>query len=1060
MRAPARADAPVRDWTGPAGRLVDPATTGTWTVTGPAGSGVSELLLDAVATRIAGPDGLAGRTMVIATGKEQAFALAGRLRQKLGGDFTGGDAVVRSVHSLAFAVVRAHAARHNQPEPRLITGAEQDNAFRELLAGQAADQTGTWPEDLRPALALPGFARGLKDLILRAAERGLDPAQLAELGATHDRAVWVAAADFWRDYRRTMALSGTRTLSAAELVHTAVCLLEEDTGLAATVRAKADILAVDDAQNFDPASCRLIGMLADHARLAVIAGDTAQSVFHFRGATGQLLGGYPTGHTITLPGSFRHPVTSTVICPDTTTQADLIADTLRRRHAADGIAWRDMAVIVRSTGDTGPLTRRLAAADIPVASQQSDTVLTRQPLVKALLTALDTVTGHADAEKITELALGPIGGADPVLWRSLLRGLAGPARRAGTDAATFAARLVTGQTSLPGWDGAATATADDAPTATAGPADGTGRDDTAGEKKPSADPVLSPREDTVLRRVAGVLGAGRAAHARGESVEMLLWSLWSAAGLADKLAYAALGGGSAGARADADLDCVMALFDVAGDFTEHRPGSGAASFVRWMAAQDLPIVGRLRRDGGADAVTVVTAHGAAGGQWNTVIVAGVQEGSWPTTSVTGSLFDQEELVGLIDRDIDPSVHVNHLGERIREEQRLLDLACSRATDRLVVTAVDAPDSDEALEVSRFIDRDAATCYRPPADGGFPVISVPAVVGQLRRIVCDRQAGENDTAQAGRQLARLAAAGVPGADPAQWWGVHGPSTDTPPAGRDAPVRLSPSMIDTAVSCPLRAVLGRWGNEDADTTNLVLGTIIHAFAQGLADGIDPEAAADAAARTWLEYLCPPPWRKQAAEEEFRAALNRTATHVAATAARCDPVGAEIPVRVPVAATADGRPIIINGRLDRLDLTGTDKAAIITDFKTGTTIPTRRAANDNLQLYAYQLALSKGQITTGPDGPEITAADSPDNTIAIDHAELVYVRAPNKTSGIAVLAQARKDAVQLAGLEKVLVELAAATHGPQLAAYVTDACRRTDFAAVCRFVAEGRTTTNDRP
>src|SRR5699024_3479946 len=121
--------------------------------------------------------------------------------------------MVRTVHSYAFGVLRLHAAANDNPPPWLITGAEKDAVIRELLAGDAADLAAgdaaarrAWPQRLRPALGLVGFARELRDVMLRAAERGYGPEDLARLGKAHGRSDWQAVGRFAARYEQSMLL--------------------------------------------------------------------------------------------------------------------------------------------------------------------------------------------------------------------------------------------------------------------------------------------------------------------------------------------------------------------------------------------------------------------------------------------------------------------------------------------------------------------------------------------------------------------------------------------------------------------------------------------------------------------------------------------------------------------------------------------------------------------------------------------------------------------------------------------------------------------------------------
>src|SRR5699024_8338247 len=122
--------------------------------------------------------------------------------------------LVRSVHSVAFALIRDAS----DDDVRLITGAEQDAVIRELLRGHADDGRGGWPQEQREGLRMVGFARQLRDFLLRAVERGVGPDELVELGERFERANWVAAGEFLREYKQVMKLSGAHSFSASELV--------------------------------------------------------------------------------------------------------------------------------------------------------------------------------------------------------------------------------------------------------------------------------------------------------------------------------------------------------------------------------------------------------------------------------------------------------------------------------------------------------------------------------------------------------------------------------------------------------------------------------------------------------------------------------------------------------------------------------------------------------------------------------------------------------------------------------------------------------------------------
>ena len=155
-----------------------------------------------------------------------------------------------------------------------------------------------------------------------------------------------------------------------------------------------------------------------------------------------------------------------------------------------------------------------------------------------------------------------------------------------------------------------------------------------------------PPHDPVAR-LARVLAAGRRAAAiAGADAQTVLWALWHAAEQAEPWRRSALAGGAAGERADRDLDAVLALFRAAETFVDRMPRSTPAAFVDWLQAQDLPsdsLAARARRA----SVQVLTPAGAAGREWDLVVVAGVQEGAWPDLRLRDSLLGAQALVDLV-----------------------------------------------------------------------------------------------------------------------------------------------------------------------------------------------------------------------------------------------------------------------------------------------------------------------------------------------------------------------------------------------------------------------------
>ncbi|MCZ9309209.1 ATP-dependent helicase [Corynebacterium uberis] len=997
---------------------------GSWVVSGPAGSGVSSLLIDAAVARVDATHPLSGLLMIAAS-KDAGVRMRRELYAALPpAAMVTQDSPVRSIHSLAFALLRQATRTDEGAQVRLITGAEQDAVFRELLAWQAAEGRGGWPAEYVPALTMVGFARQLRDFLLRAAERGVGPERLRELGKTYRRPVWVAAGNFLQEYDRAMALTEQRWYSASELVSAALDQVRRDPDLIAD--AGWHSIFVDDAHNLDPRSGELIAEVAKHAELVVVGGDPEQSIFHFRGADPAVLKNFPADHHLRLEHSWRHPTRSVVRAATPAAEMAAVADWVRRAHLIDGVEWSQIAVVVRSSPQVEAVRRALHAAGVPVFVPTTDVVLAHQPLVRSVLLAAASLARELTHEEWEAVVLGPVGGADPVTLRRLLRGL----RR---------------------WDMSRRAM-------------DTLRDLLVHSPDPDVqlelEEVLTGRELEILERVRGVLAAGRQERNQHGSAEEVLWALWQETGVADRLMAQALRGGVAGAQADRDLDAVMALFDAAGDFVERRPAAGVDSFVETMMSQDLPTGVRDRRGVVSPAVEVTTVHATAGRQWARVVIAGAQDHLWPALGETGSLFEQEELVDLLDRDVDPDVFVGRREDKLAEEARLFGVACTRATQAVLITAVHDPDSEEPVELTRFAAdlpgattpavADAAPDAPAPGDHEVPelghrVLSRTHLIAELRREVCDTAAPQWRRTQAARGLARLAAAGVPGADPEQWWATTEASTSVElrPAGQT--VALSPSRIESLDACPLRAVgeqiLGESTHSDASVFAMLKGTLVHGFAEALQRGADPAAARELVTAAFAELPGMPPWARQTRREEWDELLDRTSSWLAARG-RFTLVGVEVDVNVDL-----GNGVAIRGRIDRLDKDDAGDHFIV-DLKTGKNAPTQKKTEQQMQLQAYQLALTRGTITargvtTGQPHPECGGA------------LLVYPGTSAKS--VTCRQQAPQTPQQGEQLAAYLPELAHHMRGPRLCARLNDGCSSCRLRTICPLQPEGRASTD---
>ncbi len=1039
MSAPHPAPAPTA--------LTEPGIRGVVRVLGGPGTGKTDALIDTAASHIAA--GADPESVLLLTGSARLGAQArGAITSALlqaGSRAVVREPLVRTVHSYAFAVLRLAAQRTGDPPPRLITTAEQDGIIRELLAGDLEDgdnAAAAWPRQLRPALSTAGFATELRDLLARCTERGVDPVALQRIGRLSGRQEWLAAGQFAQQYEQTMLLRSAvgmaapqatvPALGAAELVGAALEAFAVDAELLAAERGRVKLLLVDDAQHLDPQAARLVRALAAGAELTVIAGDPSQSVFSYRGADPALLHGDQddpvitltkshrctpavadaitgvvrrlpgTGHTRELQGSGEQGSVSVRTAASPHAESALIVDALRRAHLLDQVPWSQMAVIVRSVRQSGPaLTRALTSAGVPVVAPPTGVPLAEQPAARAMLTVLAAAADGLDGEHALDLLTGPIGRLDPVSLRQLRRAL----RRADSrqPSRDFGDLLVEALES-----------------------------ENRGVSGHLARPVL---------RVRAVLTAARRSAADGADPRYTLWQAWHRSGLQRRWLAASERGGTVGAKADNDLDAITALFDITEQYVSRTAGASLRGLVEYVSALGpLPTAGDPPSD--TDGVVVLSAHAALGREWDMVVIAGLQEGLWPNTTPRGGVLGTQHLVDVLDGVANENP-VSSRAPLLAEERRLLIAAMGRARSKLLVTAVDCDAGDESLLPSPFhheLAQLATDTGSPAAEPALaPRVLAPApVVGGLRAVICAPVGAVSDVVRAcaAAQLARLAAAGVPGADPGQWYGMTTPSTDEPLwSGEDHVVRLSPSTLQTLTDCPLRWLLERHGGADGRDVRSAVGSLVHALIadQGKTEG---QMAAELE-RLWPKLPFESAWYADNELTRHRSMLSAFAQWRAQSRQELTEVGTEIDVDGVLVADDEQPAVRVRGRVDRLELDGAGRLVVV-DIKTGKTPVSKDDAQHHAQLAMYQLAIAEGLLSQG---------DSPGG------GRLVYLgrtgaAGPTEREQDALTPDARDD------WHETVRTAAAATRGPEFVARINDGCAHCPIRQSCpaQAVADG--------
>lgn len=1027
-----------RELAGGGGWRVDPVqaevvghTDGPMLVLGGPGTGKTSTLVEAVAARVA--EGVDPEHILVLTfGRRGATALRQRIEARIAqdGHRVLREPLVRTFPAYAFGLLRRAAAERGEPSPRLLTGPEQDLIIRELLnvvGEEPEDDPVGWPTDLRPALRTRAFAGQLRDLLMRAAERGVGPVDLARLGEKLGREDWPAAARFLREYVAVLALRdvsnrGSIAYDPAELVRAATGLLRDDEDLLAAERRRLTHVYLDELADTDPAQVELLSVIAGGGKSLVAFADPDSSTYAFRGADPAGVATFPhrfrtasgapaaqvllttsyragpgllaaiarLGRRLRGPAAHRrlHPlpdappgVVEVHTFRSATSEAAWLAHALRSAHLLDGVPWSRMAVLVRSTALQLPTLRRaLHAAGVPTVVHGEDLALHLQPAVAPLLLLLRCALEPArlDEEAAVALLHSPLGGADPLAERRLRQGLRALA--------------------LAG-----------------------------GDRRPSGELIVEAlRDPTELadidrrwaepaQAVAGLLATARDAAAQpGATAEDVLWAVWDASGLAERWAGAIIQGRPAAGEgdlarrrraeaADRDLDAVLVLFDAAARFTDRLPGARTEVFLDHVLAQDLPADTIAPTADRGAAVRLLTAHAAKGLEWDLVAVAGVQEGIWPDLRLRGSLLGSERLVDVLaGRSAGGAAVANVVGQTsalLDEERRLFHVAISRARHRLLVSAVASAavgGDDHEEQPSRFLHELGPTAPPtpppgpptpptpppgprtgpPPADpsgatgedgdgepdrpGALPVtrppraLTLPALVAELRTAITDPAAPAARRRAASAELARLAAAGVPGAHPDDWWGLRGLSDDRPLVDEGKPVRVTPSAMESALRCSLRWLLERHGGSGPTSTAQGVGNLVHAAAMLAEDAsADRGALLDYVAARFDAIELAARWMAGPERERAEAMVDKLLRWLATNPRRLLAIEHEFAVRLD----DPNRPVDLTGRVDRLEVDEAGRLVVI-DLKTGkSTAVTGAELAEHPQLGAYQAAVEAG-------------------------------------------------------------------------------------------------------
>jgi superfamily I DNA/RNA helicase/RecB family exonuclease len=904
-----------------------------------------------------------GEILVIAASREAANSLRDNLAIALQGATPG--SLAKTISSFAYGVLRYTALAQGQSAPELISGSEQDQILEQIIsvAQDKAAVDSKWPKHINAqVLSLSGFRAELRDLITACLEHALTPEDLQQLGVTHNKSEWVAAAEMFDSYLKlvTGANFNNRfdpTLILRRAADELLALAEWPESI--------KLILVDDAQELTPAASNLLKVATSRGAELVLIGDPDASTLGFRAADPRamkdLAEEIAASHSVSVEEIFlqpshaiRTPAISKVLAsvsaqidtaragrqrkglnPDKKlvkqdsagleghlftqpgAEAAWLARRLRELHLYDKIAWNQMAVVARSREALAKLALDLAHESVPIEIAGANGALRDEFGSKMLLQAADLILGNQsiDASLAISLLTSPLCGLDSLGLRRVRRAL----RREEllSDGIRNSDELLAELFKSPG----------------------------------SAITIKSKEGRQVAKFLKNYFEAQKIATDKSNSIEDLLWHLWDSSGLAKSWQELSRGVGEVALQANRNLDAVVSLFAAANRFVERNPDGEAKVFITQQLAQVLPEDTLALNNKSGSAVRLLTPSGLIGNRFKVAVLPQLIEGVWPNLRPRSSLLGATSLDALLSNRITDLSQPQK--SELANELRMLHKAVGAASERLLVTATETDDSQASQFFRLILGEIPAPTLHPGSR-----LTLRGMAATLRKQLLSSE-NEVVAQSAALGLVRLANARVPGANPETWYGLLEASTLEPLTEPGEKVVVRPSQLESFIKCPLHWFLNAHGASDS-TFSANLGSLVHKALE-LGTEVDEQSLWNLVESKWHTLSFESQWLEQAGSRKAKAMIANMVQYLR----KFDAAGAQVIGRETNFEFQLGSALI-RGQVDRIE-SYPDGQVMIVDLKTGGKVFTKEEAQNNPQLGLYQLAFENKAFEEQIDLPE---------------------------------------------------------------------------------------------